>query len=243
MKYLKKYNSHLNESKLYLKDISDTIDDICIELKDVGFVISNSIELHEKLFITKIGNISFSLNEILEVIIRINKYLENNNLYIDYLYLRNKNLRASGYESLNDLIKKIDPNEADLDSLTIVINKLENKSISESKSDSINYTEILDTIKDICVDLEDIGYIIFTNSDIRAVQIERDYKFNSDEVLDTLIRVKEYVESEGFYLSNIYVITDSKKVYKLQNINSNTFSFNNIRMINFNIIKKNNVTK
>lgn len=87
MKYLKKYNESILIDNF--KEISNTIDDICLELEDMKFSILNNlkngfIEINKKggSLLFRVSDTKSIIDEFIDIIIRIKDYIESKGLFI-----------------------------------------------------------------------------------------------------------------------------------------------------------------
>ena len=217
-------------------DVIDIIKDRLIELDDRGFDIgvscSNKVNvksnIHSKVICVRIkGHKSpnrFFIHEILSDILPLISHLNNeyslgvklchDTRYHDMVKIIGKThieqLENMKYQPVAGIELDFYKRKEDRVNETIIVpNELEGR-----------IKEISDNISDICLDISDNGYSIINNFlydegstyDGNSIHIKREDRglFNSKYIYDTIIRINEYLSTEGFHIE---LITTSMNGY------------------------------
>lgn len=223
MKYLKSFNeSGKRRSKLYIRqlfskskmisgsnfditrkideEISNTVLDILLDLKDDGFECHLQVVNYSgKLGIDIYKNDKFVFNDIKSVVNRLCNYLKGFGFIEEFKDLNGFKLPMTGryWASLVWGFPKIKESKSNV--------------ISDSE-----HNEIIETCEDILLDLKDDGYSFKVHKDTAwiwskgiSIKVKNDNKFTFNDISETINRINGYLNSKGFYMD--YVGSD---VYK-----------------------------
>lgn len=162
-----------------VKDLKD----ICLELTDVGFKIyiyDKSVSYFNTPHMVMTYHSSsnqFNLSEVQDVVNRISDYMDEKGYFINYT-----------------------PHDK-LHFLTIRFFQKENENMKYLKTfEKFNSNDdkirILEDLKDICLELTDVGYDVDIN--IHSVNIDHKRAFFINEISEVLDRIKDYMEEKGY---------------------------------------------
>lgn len=216
MKYLKSFNesgvnqlyskskmisgSNFDLTRNIDKEIIDTVLDILLDLKDDGFDCDLQVVNYSgKIGIDIYNNTKFVFNDIKDVVDRVCNYLKEFGFIEEYKDLDGFKLPLTGryWVGLVWGLPKIKESKSNLTS-------------------DIDIDEMIETCKDILLDLKDDGYSFNVKKDTGwiwskgiSIKVKNDHKFTFNDISETINRITGYLNGKGFYMD--YVESD---VYK-----------------------------
>lgn len=199
MKYLKTFESSNDELQILPPEMVNDLHDICLELTDSGLnvEIKNSCGLDKQTFLYITRNFIYT-EEISEVIERIKDYVGNKGYYTAIRSVCNKNgLKIDKtYDSIYIFFYK--------DNLTQEkFGRLKPISFKSSETSPLS-DDILQDLKDILLELTDVGFRIDINNnypyphkDILVFKPKNEL-FKYKEVMDVVERIKYFMKDKGY---------------------------------------------
>jgi len=229
MKNIKSYKLFESENSNIISDIED----ICLDLSDNGFIINTGYQVGENgsknsyLFIYKAKG-RFKFDDVSETLKRVKEYLGD--MWISEKFISR--------DDLHGFIKKIDV-DTNIDIVEVIF-QLPNTNWNIKQFNEMGYfnwskhlnkkpelpDEVIQTIRDICLELNDMGFRVFTNQlgfnklgkregiypNITIFRNGNGFMFS--EIEEVVNRLTDYMDKLGYKLELKKTWVDNHGKYK-----------------------------